>query len=359
MLIWNVEKKRQGVCYEMKKTNGNFSVKKGKKERHPVRQKLIAGLLCICLMMVSLPIEFFSSRVFAEESQKKVLSFSSLPEEIRRQTVNTGTPLKKLNIPDTLEAVCVPAEQVNISDDGKLGIQEVFSETKGAAPEEVLEELQETSEENNTWEKPQDNSEKDGVEEAQNNSEGTENSLLEENQDNSEGTEDSSLEENQEVSDNTESPEKEPAADDSDGAEELPKELEDIPENNPENPTPDAESGVVSEPDPEQNTENVAGETAVIENIIWKSAPDYDSETEGIYVFTPVVPEHYILEEGVTLPEIYVTVKSDEVKEELERKKGQDTGGKRKRSGKKRKKKSFWMGQRGLSILMHQHLDAE
>lgn len=367
LITRNVEKKRQGVCYEMKKTNGNFSVKKGKKEKNPVRQKLIAGLLCICLMMVSLPIEFFSSRVFAEESQKKVLSFSSLPEEIRRQTVNTGTPLKKLNLPDTLEAVCVPAEQVNISDDGKLGIQEVFSETKGAAPEEVLEEPQETSEENNTWEKPQDNSEKDGVEEAQNNSEGTENSslddnqdnsegtensslkdnqdnsegteksLLEENQDNSEGTEDSSLEENQEVSDNTESPEKEPAADDSDGAKELPKELEDIPENNPENPTPDAESGVVSEPDPEQNTENVAGETAVIENIIWKSAPDYDSETEGIYVFTPVVPEHYILEEGVTLPEIYVTVKSDKVKEELERKKGQDTERKRKKSGKKEK----------------------
>lgn len=369
LITRNVEKKRQGVCYEMKKTNGNFSVKKGKKEKHPVRQKLIAGLLCICLMMVSLPIEFFSSRVFAEESQKKVLSFSSLPEEIRRQTVNTGTPLKKLNLPDTLEAVCVPVEQVNISDDGKLGIQEVFSETKGAAPEEVLEELQETSEENNTWEKPQDNSEKDGVEEAQNNSEGTENSslddnqdnsegtensslkdnqdnsegtensLLEENQDNSEGTEDSSLEENQEVSDNTESPEKEPAADDSDGAEELPKELEDIPENNPENPMPDAEFGVVSEPDPEpeQNTENVAGETAVIENIIWKSAPDYDSETEGIYVFTPVVPEHYILEEGVTLPEIYVTVKSEKVKEELERKKGQDTEGKRKKSGKKEK----------------------
>ncbi len=359
LITRNVEKKRQGVCYEVKKTNGNFSVKRGKKEKHPVRQKLIAGLLCICLMMVSLPIEFFSSRVFAEESQKKILSFSLLPEEIRQQTVNTGMSLEKLNLPDTLEAVCVPAEQVNITDDGKLSIQEVFSETKGADPEEVLEEPQGNSEGNNTWEKPQDNSEKDGLEEAQDNSslkenqdnsegmensslkenqdnsEGTENSSLEENQDNSEKTEDSSLDDNQEVSDNTESPEEQPAADDSEGAEELPKEPEDIPEN----PMPDTESGVVSEPDPEpeQNTENVAGETAVIENIIWKSAPEYDSETEGIYIFTPVIPEHYILEEGVALPEIYVTVKSDEVKEELERKKGQDTEGKRKKSGKKEK----------------------
>ena len=42
----------------------------------------MAGLLCVCLMLVSLPAELYGSRVLAEGQKKMVLSFSPLPENV-------------------------------------------------------------------------------------------------------------------------------------------------------------------------------------------------------------------------------------------------------------------------------------
>ena len=50
------------------------------------------------------------------------------------------------------------------------------------------------------------------------------------------------------------------------------------------------------------------GETAVISGITWQSTPEFDGEAAGEYVFTPVLPEGYMLQEGILLPEICVTV---------------------------------------------------
>ncbi len=57
--------------------------------------------------------------------------------------------------------------------------------------------------------------------------------------------------------------------------------------------------------------EEVATEDIIIEDITWESEPDYDSKTEGVYIFTPVLPEDYTLAEDVSLPEIEVTVQAD------------------------------------------------
>ena len=50
-------------------------------------------------------------------------------------------------------------------------------------------------------------------------------------------------------------------------------------------------------------------EIITVEGITWESAPAYDSQAEGAYVFTPILPGGYELSGGgITLPEITVTV---------------------------------------------------
>lgn len=70
---------------------------------------------------------------------------------------------------------------------------------------------------------------------------------------------------------------------------------------------PDAGTGTETGTDTGAGTETDT-ETAVIEDITWQSAPEYDGDTEGCYLFTPVLPETYVLAEGVGLPEITVMV---------------------------------------------------
>ena len=65
---------------------------------------------------------------------------------------------------------------------------------------------------------------------------------------------------------------------------------------------------------PEYQTEHVievktleAG-TITIENVTWQSKPEYDGDTEGEYIFTAVLPDGYVLTDGVNTPQITVTV---------------------------------------------------
>ena len=64
--------------------------------------------------------------------------------------------------------------------------------------------------------------------------------------------------------------------------------------------------------DNEESSENTSSqiveETIVLSGITWESAPLYDGETPGAYVFTPVLPEGYTLMQGLTLPQIFITV---------------------------------------------------
>lgn len=51
-------------------------------------------------------------------------------------------------------------------------------------------------------------------------------------------------------------------------------------------------------------------ETITISGITWQSEPVYDGNTEGTYTFTAVLPDGYTLADGVSLPEIVVTVEN-------------------------------------------------
>ena len=61
-------------------------------------------------------------------------------------------------------------------------------------------------------------------------------------------------------------------------------------------------------PSDQEQEEVQSAEPVVIENITWQSTPAYDGNTEGSYIFMPVLPEEYVPGEGVVLPEIAVMV---------------------------------------------------
>ncbi|MDO4304155.1 MAG: hypothetical protein Q4D94_09590, partial [Bacillota bacterium] len=76
----------------------------------------------------------------------------------------------------------------------------------------------------------------------------------------------------------------------------------------------------VSEPETEEQRDNktdtveteITAEAITVENVTWTSWPAFDGETAGEYTFTAVLPEGYGLAEGVSLPQIKVTVIDEE-----------------------------------------------
>ena len=81
-----------GVYVEMKWTKESSSEKLLLSKRHPVRQKLLSVLLCVCLLMVSMPVEGYSPEVQAEEEE-----FSVIQETVRK--------------PDMIQSSDLPEEQ--------------------------------------------------------------------------------------------------------------------------------------------------------------------------------------------------------------------------------------------------------
>lgn len=145
----------------MKKAKENLVEKSLSQKLHPVRQKLLSVLLCVCLLLVSQPLEFYGSKVQAEEPQKKALSFSELPGEVKYQTVEPGTPLEDLNLPKTLEAVCVPAGQESNVNRESLAQPAESQDVKGTAPENGYSavETQEVSEDTDDVKLPEETQE--------------------------------------------------------------------------------------------------------------------------------------------------------------------------------------------------------
>lgn len=120
----------------MKTAREDFLEKFLQQKRHPVQQKLVSFLLCACLLLVSLPMEFYGSKVQAQEPQKKILSFSDLPKEVREQAVEPGTPQEKLNLPETLAAVCISMAYETPANDGSLNLAVHFSRGTETVSEE-------------------------------------------------------------------------------------------------------------------------------------------------------------------------------------------------------------------------------
>lgn len=237
--------------------------------KHPIGQRLIVGILCICLSLVSLPTEHFGYLALAAQRQEIVM-FPALSSEVRTQTVKAGTELEKLELPSSLTAVCRLFEE-----EAPAAIQFENLETKAAEAERTSDVQSQA---------PENVSESASI---------PEEPVSAEEQPNPEEPSDT-----QEPSDPEEpSDPQEP-------------EVPSVPQDPapPENPAPEVE------PAQEQT------ETVTIQGIAWTSEPAYDKEKEGMYVFTPVIPPNYNLAPGVELPSISVAVVKGKGKEETENK---------------------------------------
>lgn len=66
-----------------------------------------------------------------------------------------------------------------------------------------------------------------------------------------------------------------------------------------------------AEPAKPQTMERKA-ESIMLEGVTWQSEPVYDENVEGIYIFTAVLPDGYTPAEGLSLPQITVTVQGED-----------------------------------------------
>ncbi|NBH12913.1 hypothetical protein D3Z36_01605 [Lachnospiraceae bacterium] len=244
----------------MKKREKSPPGKSRQYRKHPIGQRLLVGLLCVCLSLVSLPLENYGYLALAAQKQE-IIMFSSLPEEVRIQSVSSGTDLKGLKLPEELTAVCRVAEESS----GEVNL-EALEVNAQALPQASLPPAE-----------AEEPDEKVKIGEAEN------------------------LPSGEELPSETVEPEEkteagEPADTDVPGEAEVPADTEPAAE-------PQAPADAV-----ETETEQNRTETVTIEGITWTSEPEYDKETEGFYTFTPVIPDNYSLTAGVGLPAITVTV---------------------------------------------------
>ena len=216
------------------KNSKNYTAKFVQRRRHPIGRRLLAGLLCICLSLVPLPLDDFGYFVQAAQKQE-ITSFVQLPEDVGSRTVPMGTDLESLNLPQTLEAVCPKQEMPQTTGEDVVIIKEDISEEKTEGAGKNIE----TS------------------------------------------------------SEETASPGEETA--------------------------PLGEEPSISEGQPvflQEKTDVEQTETLTIEGVTWISEPEYNKEAEGSYVFTPVIPDVYVLAAGVELPQITIMVVREGLAEE-------------------------------------------
>lgn len=339
--------------------------------RRRKRLRILAVALSFCMLAVTYPNILETLSVLAAEIKGEgdgsyvITSFAPLDEEIREQTVLVGTDLDSLYLPDTLEAAARPEDE-KILGGGLKSPEDSEQEDEKEKPDDS------TSEEDTDVEENPDGGEDAGEEKnpdgeedagANDNSGSEEDAGGEENPDgeeNADGNGGSDGGEDIGGNDDSDDGEKAGGNDNSDGGENADE------EEKADDSTDDGDSGADQsegtgdgaragsamqesfaltvqtglfvlpvyasqniqdnlhvetfyESDESQeastSTETENGEAAdeeavTIEDITWESSPSYDGETAGEYVFTPVLPEGYLLAEDVTLPQITVTVEA-------------------------------------------------
>ncbi len=285
-----------------------------------IRRWMAAVLLSLCLILTLLPVEYYGFSISQTNdvtvtTQQEILSFSELSSDVTNQNVGIGTPFTSLQLPNQLTAVCRSLKE-------EASANTEMTETPDS-------ETSETPNSENT-ETPDSGT-----------SETTDSEITE--------TPDSEITETP----NPETPET-PNSETTDTPD-----TETIPEqdskpskdDNPEAPTETTTVKPIETDTPNETTQNNTSdehisaetttvtiknnyaspdelpefkevslqepsftvETGVIEGITWKSSPEYDSETEGTYQFTPLLPAGYVLAEGVAAPQITVTISEHEL----------------------------------------------
>lgn len=226
--------------------------------RRRKRLRITAVILSICVLMTNYPDIWGTLSALAEETQDGdgmvyVSDFAGLPEEVREQAVPVGTGIEELMLPDALEAFAAAAKE---EDDPGDTEQKEKEETDGVTEE------------------PGDTGQEGTVQDA----------AQEIGDDYTEETEDTDQTEDAKLTQETYTV-----------------------------TMPEYQAGNVITVETLENTQETGTkeETVTIEGITWQPETAYDGNTEGTYLFTAVLPEGYALMEGVSLPQITVTVQAD------------------------------------------------
>ncbi len=292
------------------------------------RLRVLAVTLSVSVLFTTCPDlpETFSVLAAEEAGQSEtetryVSAFAALPDEVREQTVPVGTALSELSLPDTLEAVVTgqPSEDTAgepeedgeedagenagetgedeppAEDDGEGGTGENAGETGGDEPpaeEDGEEDAGENAGETGGDEPP---AEEDGEEDAGENAGETGGDEPPAEDDGEEDTGENVVAENgngQETHTVT-----------------LPEYYAEnvISVQTLENTQEEREEALPEEPKEKKQQ----AETVTIDGVTWQSAPAYDGDTEGTYLFTAALPDGYAPAEGVSLPRITVTVRAE------------------------------------------------
>lgn len=280
--------------------NAYTEIHKSNKERKFMKKsrkkksRICAAFLCIC-MLLSLPgiSDLFPVVVAAEQEESFqiniITAFDPLSEDVKEQTVFTGTDLDELDLPQELTVSL-------LRESSEQEMEESEQETTGQEDAGESEDIEEKSD--TEIGKEQDTQQEEGGE-----SEGTdeltgtgiENVTDTENEGGSEG-ESAPVEEQGESGNGQES------------AVSQETHTVTMQEYQAENVIPIQTLESTQESIQTEKQE----ETVTIEKVTWKSEPEYDGSVEEIYTFIAVLPEGYALAEGVSLPEITVTVEENE-----------------------------------------------
>lgn len=284
------------------------------KARRKRRLRILAVMLSVCVLFTTYPDILATLSVFASEEQAQaegryISGFTALSNEIREQTVPVGTELTELWLPDTLEAVVTkqPSEDTagQPEEDGKGDSGEndgkesdgdtTGTEDKDSSTGETEEGEPSDSEQENT----EENKDTDAGEET-----GDEQDTQPEKDGESEETDgkaDAGDEETADAEEEENTEESAPAEEQQESAVSQETHTVTMQEYHAEN--------VISVQTLENTQTEKQEETVTIDGVTWQSEPEYDGNTEGTYTFTAVLPEGYALAEGVSLPQITVTVK--------------------------------------------------
>ncbi|MDE6663742.1 MAG: hypothetical protein K2K46_10430, partial [Lachnospiraceae bacterium] len=315
------------------------------KSRRKRRLRITAVILCFCLLVTTYPDILESLSVFATELRGEdkivfVSGFTGFLEEISEQTVPVGTDISELELPDTLEAY-VTVETEDDTEDGKKS-------DDGEQNKDDDEESDDSDQNKGNQENPDEGAGETGdgeenPDDSNGNGEGNENGGGNEGENGGDG--------NGNGADGTENPTDDndvvgngnqnnggstdaDASTDTDSAANtkssgfgiqtgsfvMPAYMSGNPQDvlTMDTLTDNADTtGTTAATDAQTDSTTYAQEKRVtIENITWKSSPTYDGDVEGVYTFTPVLPEGYALSDGVSLPEITVTVVADNTQAE-------------------------------------------
>lgn len=271
-------------------------------------QKGIVGILIVALLAGQVETLNVSAsakvEMPAEKTETVISSFTELPETVREQTVPVGTAIEELVLPDTLEAVALveteetesttPAESPAATETpiatevptATVTPAATMSPEASETPEDGASAAPVTSP--SATESPEDAAGAASTESpsAAGDGEGTTGSDAEEKPESVESNTQTQTEDFGNLE-----------------AETVTETLKEVYSSSSENLT----IGTVT-----QDASVPASEDQTIEGITWTSMPEYDGESVGEYIFTAVLPEAYVLAEGVSLPQITVTVVDEE-----------------------------------------------